>query len=146
MCKIGILFENRDFEHDVYELIKAFYPEAEIHTLYENAEAEYDLRFSVERDNDSYIIKYERTENLSKQETEQKGVISADILSKENAGCGIQDAHALRKENKDNLDVWLQKDKNNTSSDQSYFFLEKMEKERIISLFKNQGFHVLISA
>ena len=24
--------------------------------------------------------------------------------------------------------------------------LEKMEKERIISLFKNQGFHVLISA
>ena len=103
MCKIGILFENRDFEHDVYELIKAFYPEAEIHTLYENAEAEYDLRFSVERDNDSYIIKYERTENLSKQETEQKGVISADILSKENAGCGIQDAHALRKENKDNI-------------------------------------------
>ena len=103
MCKIGILFENRDFEHDVYELIKAFYPEAEIHTLYENAEAEYDLRFSVEQDNDSYIIKYERTENLSKQETEQKGVISADILSKENAGCGIQDAHALRKENKDNI-------------------------------------------
>ena len=103
MCKIGILFENRDFEHDVYELIKAFYPEAEIHTLYENAEAEYDLRFSVEWDNDSYIIKYERTENLSKQETEQKGVISADILSKENAGCGIQDAHALRKENKDNI-------------------------------------------
>ena len=51
MCKIGILFENRDFEHDVYELIKAFYPEAEIHTLYENAEAEYDLRFSVEQDN-----------------------------------------------------------------------------------------------
>ena len=146
MCKIGILFKNRDFEHDVYELIKAFYPEAEIHTLYENCEAEYDLRFSVERDNDSYIIKYERTENLSKQETEQKGVISADILSKENAGCGIQDAHALRKENKDNLDVWTKKDKNNTSSDQSYFFLEKMEKERIISLFKNQGFHVLISA
>ena len=103
MCKIGILFENRDFEHDVYELIKAFYPEAEIHTLYENAEAEYDLRFSVEWDNDSYIIKYERTENLSKQETEQKGVISADILSKENAGCGIQDAHALRKENKDTI-------------------------------------------
>lgn len=51
-----------------------------------------------------------------------------------------------RKENKDNLDVYIKKDKNNTSSDQSYFFLEKMEKERIISLFKNQGFHVLISA
>ncbi len=73
------------------------------HTKGSCCEAEYDLRFSVERDNDSYIIKYERTENLSKQETEQKGVISADILSKENAGCGIQDAHALRKENKDNI-------------------------------------------
>ena len=33
LCKIGILFENRDFEHDVYELIKAFYPEAEIHFM-----------------------------------------------------------------------------------------------------------------
>ena len=51
-----------------------------------------------------------------------------------------------RNENKDNLDVWPQKDKNNTSSGKPYFFLEKMEKERIISLFKNQGFHVLISA
>ena len=51
-----------------------------------------------------------------------------------------------RNENKDNLDVWLQKDKNNTSSGKLYIFLEKMEKERIISLFKNQGFHVLISA
>ena len=27
-----------------------------------------------------------------------------------------------RKENKDNLDVWLQKDKNNTSSGKLYFF------------------------
>ena len=40
LYKIGILFENREFEHDVYELIKAFYPEAEIHTLYEDDEAE----------------------------------------------------------------------------------------------------------
>lgn len=46
MCKIDILFLDREFEHDVYELIKAFYPEAEIHTLYDEAEAgEYDLRF-----------------------------------------------------------------------------------------------------
>ena len=51
-----------------------------------------------------------------------------------------------RKENKDNLDVWIKKDKNNTNYDKPYFFFEKMEKERIISLFKNQGFHVLISA
>lgn len=35
-----------------------------------------------------------------------------------------------RKENKDNLDVWTKKDKNNTSSDQSYFFLEKKDGKR----------------
>ena len=33
LCKIGILFENRDFEHDVYELIKAFYPGNEITSI-----------------------------------------------------------------------------------------------------------------
>ena len=60
MYKIGILFENREFEHDVYELIKAFYPEAEIHTLYENDEAEYDLRFRVERENGTYKIRKSR--------------------------------------------------------------------------------------
>ena len=75
MYKIGILFENREFEHDVYELIKAFYPEAEIHTLYENDEAEYDLRFRVERENDNYIIKYERAE--------EKGVVSAEVNTDE---------------------------------------------------------------
>ena len=90
MYKIGILFENRECEHDVYELIKAFYPEAEIHTLYENDEAEYDLRFRVERENDNYIIKYERAE--------EKGVVSAEVITDE-----IKDAHALRKENKDSI-------------------------------------------
>ena len=91
MYKIGILFENREFEHDVYELIKAFYPEAEIHTLYEDEEAEYDLRFRVERDNDSYLIRYERGEN--------KGVISAAVIRDEK----IRDSHKLRKENKDSI-------------------------------------------
>ena len=91
LYKIGILFENREFEHDVYELIKAFYPEAEIHTLYEDEEAEYDLRFRVERDNDSYLIRYERDEN--------KGVISAAVIRDEK----IRDSHKLRKENKDSI-------------------------------------------
>ena len=27
MYKIGILFQDREFEHDIYELIRAFYPE-----------------------------------------------------------------------------------------------------------------------
>ena len=41
MCKIGILLLDRDFEHDIYELIKAFYPEGDIHSLYEKDEDVY---------------------------------------------------------------------------------------------------------
>ena len=99
MCKIGILFENREFEHDVYELIKAFYPEAEIHTLYEDDEAEYDLRFCVERDNENYFIKYDRKENPEIKETEIKGVASAEVIT----DSAVKDPHALRKENKDSI-------------------------------------------
>ena len=43
MYKIGILFQNRDFEHDVYELIKAFYPGNEIVSFYEEDDADYDI-------------------------------------------------------------------------------------------------------
>nr|WP_243097324.1 hypothetical protein [Ruminococcus sp. AF46-10NS] len=50
MYRIGILFQNRDFEHDVYELIKAFYPGNEITSLYEEDGADYDIRFRVLRD------------------------------------------------------------------------------------------------
>ena len=58
LCKIGILFENRDFEHDVYELIKAFYPGNEIVSLYEEDDADYDIRFRVSRDEEGYTISY----------------------------------------------------------------------------------------
>ena len=58
MYKIGILFQNRDFEHDVYELIKAFYPGNEIVSLYEEDEADYDIRFRVSRDEEGYTISY----------------------------------------------------------------------------------------
>ena len=49
MYKIRILFLDREFEHDVYELIRAFYPESEIHTIYEEetAQEEYNLSFTV---------------------------------------------------------------------------------------------------
>ena len=50
MCKIGILLLDRDFEHDIYELIKAFYPEGDIHSLYEKDEAVYDIFFTVKKD------------------------------------------------------------------------------------------------
>ena len=58
MYKIGILFQNRDFEHDVYELIKAFYPGNEIVSLYEEDDADYDIRFRVSRDEEGYTISY----------------------------------------------------------------------------------------
>ena len=35
MYKIGILFLDREFEHDIYELIRAFYPGSEISSFYE---------------------------------------------------------------------------------------------------------------
>ena len=38
LYRISILFQDKEFEHDVYELIKAFYPEAEIHSLYSEPE------------------------------------------------------------------------------------------------------------
>lgn len=72
MYKIGILFLDTEFEHDVYELIKAFYPEAEIHTAYEREDGEYDLRFRVERDEDSCLIRYECEEHM--------GVTRASII------------------------------------------------------------------
>ena len=59
MYKIGILFQNRDFEHDVYELIKAFYPGNEITSLYEEDDADYDIRFRVSRDEEGYTISYD---------------------------------------------------------------------------------------
>ena len=59
MCKIGILLLDRDFEHDIYELIKAFYPEGDIHSLYEKDEEEYDIFFTVKKENDNFVIKYE---------------------------------------------------------------------------------------
>ena len=57
MCKIGILLLDRDFEHDIYELIKAFYPEGDIHSLYEKDEEVYDIFFTVKKENDNFVIK-----------------------------------------------------------------------------------------
>ena len=57
LCKIGILLLDRDFEHDIYELIKAFYPEGDIHSLYEKDEEAYDIFFTVKRENDNFVIK-----------------------------------------------------------------------------------------
>ena len=72
LCKIGILLLDRDFEHDIYELIKAFYPEGDTHSLYEKDEEVYDIFFTVKKDNDNFVIKYETKD--------QKGVASAEVI------------------------------------------------------------------
>ena len=98
MCKIGILLLDRDFEHDIYELIKAFYPEGDIHSLYEKDEEVYDIFFTVKRENDNFVIKYATKGH--------KGVASAEVIrgadeaSKENKGNASQEDQAALPENK----------------------------------------------
>ncbi|MDD7218954.1 MAG: coproporphyrinogen dehydrogenase HemZ [Clostridia bacterium] len=104
LYKISILFLDREFEHDVYELTRAFYPEAEIHTLYEDDSQEYDLRFRVERSNDDYLIYYHRTENISTGTEQCSGVVKAPVIKNiQDLQKPDVDLHALRKENKDSL-------------------------------------------
>ena len=88
-------------EHDIYELIKAFYPEGDIHSLYEKDEEVYDIFFTVKKDNDNFVIKYETKD--------QKGVASAEVIrgadgdSSQETHEKLMDAHELRKANKDSL-------------------------------------------
>ncbi|MEE0302582.1 MAG: coproporphyrinogen dehydrogenase HemZ [Blautia sp.] len=111
LCKIGILLLDRDFEHDVYELIKAFYPEGDIHSLYEKDEEEYDIFFTVERDEKNFIIRYETKD---KKGAARAAVITGADLKEESSEAKkpedgaqespkIMDAHELRKANKDGL-------------------------------------------
>ena len=72
MYKISILFLDREFEHDVYELIRAFYSDAEYLVSYDTAEEKGDIHFEVRKVDDSFEIKYESPEH--------KGVASASII------------------------------------------------------------------
>ena len=95
MYKIGILFQNRDFEHDVYELIKAFYPGNEIVSLYEEDDADYDIRFRVSRDEEGYTISYnngieKKTAHGAVIEGQSSGEASDALIS-------CNDAHDIRR-------------------------------------------------
>lgn len=72
LYKIGILFQDREFELDIYELIRAFYPGSEICSFYEEEEAGCDLYFRIEKQGDSCVVRYEDHEN--------KGVTSAEFI------------------------------------------------------------------
>lgn len=72
MCKIQILFLDREFEHDIYELIKAFYPEAEFCISYEEEEEKCGTVFRIEPSEDGCRIKFKNEEH--------KGVCQATII------------------------------------------------------------------
>lgn len=106
MYKIGILFLDNKFEHDIYELTKAFYPESEIHSIYEEGcEENYDLFFRIEEREGSFYIAYKSEDH--------KGVSCAETIEGHSCGqdkdalvsCNGQDEkareRAIRKENKD---------------------------------------------
>ena len=112
MYKIGILFQDREFEHDIYELIRAFYPGSEICSFYEKEEAGCDLYFRIEKQGDSCVIRYEDHEN--------KGVTSAEFIEGQSSDALIscvdaddseakERAHAIRKERKDIVKIALYK-------------------------------------
>ena len=64
MCKIQIVYFDREFEHDIYELIKAFYPEAEYQVFYEEEPSEpSDLLFRISRTEEGFEIRYKNEEH-----------------------------------------------------------------------------------
>lgn len=115
MFKIGILFEDREFEHDIYELIRAFYPGSEIHSFYEKEEEACDLFFKITKQADSCVISCENAE--------AKGVTSAEFIKGQSSDALVscmdtegQDeskqkerARAIRKERKDIVKIALYK-------------------------------------
>ena len=108
MYKIGIVFLDTEFEHDVYELIKAFYLEAEIHTFYEETEGEYDLRFRVERDGENWLFRYESPERSGVAEAAViSGSSSEEGAVKEEGSEKEENRRNIRKENKDAIKMAL---------------------------------------
>lgn len=72
MYKIGILFLDREFEHDIYELTRAFYPGCELRSLYEETDESFDLTFRVEKSEPDGC-------RISFDSAEKKGVCTADF-------------------------------------------------------------------
>lgn len=106
MCKISILFSDREFEHDVYELIRAFYPQAEFLISYESEDMECDMRFHILKEEKDWKIKYTTQD--------YKGVASASIMEGQSENDALPScspegkmaadaAHKLRKQKKDRI-------------------------------------------
>ena len=93
MFKISILFLDREFEHDIYELIRAFYPESEINVSYTREEQDAvsgDLCFRVEKQDQNCLIHYDSEE--------RRGVISAEFIQGQSSDALLccKDPHEIR--------------------------------------------------
>ena len=113
MFKIGILFEDREFEHDIYELIRAFYPGSEIHSSMKRRRGLVTF-FKITKQADSCVIS---------GNAETKGVTSAEFIKGQSSDALVscmdtegQDeseqkerARAIRKERKDIVKIALYK-------------------------------------
>lgn len=108
MYKISILFLNREFEHDIYELVRAFYPEGELSVSYEDTKEaeslEPELFLQVEKEED-FVIRYRNKEH--------RGAVSAAIIQGQSSDALLsctdekEKSHALRKEQKDAIKLAL---------------------------------------
>ena len=112
MYKIDILFLDKEFEHDIYELIRAFYPGSEITSSYDERKEGCALYFRIEKQDESCMIRYEDHEN--------KGVTSAEFVEGQSSDALVsclasedadakEQAHAIRKERKDIVKLALYK-------------------------------------
>lgn len=100
MCKIGIILLDREFEHDVYELIKAFYPDAEFIVSYGPLEQQCDICFQIEKKEKDFLIKHKGEGHSG---TACAAVIQGQAKDALISCSQEMDAHELRKENKDSI-------------------------------------------
>ena len=86
MSDISICFNKRDFEYDVYTLVKAFYPESEIYTFY-SGENEHPAETFLKLDVGMYddVLKFSCISDVGKKEA-SKG-IEADTVRTERKNC-----------------------------------------------------------
>lgn len=68
MCSIGVRFNEKNFEYDVYSLVKAFYPGREVHICYEEEKKSFPEEFVVEYQKDRIHVAYRKEGQSQDQE------------------------------------------------------------------------------
>ena len=113
MCKIGILFLNTEYEHDIFELTRAFYPGAQFSCFYSETEIQepedFSLFLKIDKTGSSYQISYRSEEHSGTAAAEE--ITGQPDRSQKDAPvfCAEERRQRLeiRKQNKDNLKYLL---------------------------------------